>query len=163
MALAAAPEAARYRTEKIVNFVPEQVAAPFFFRCAALAIDYILLMMFPVLALLWDRYMGDVTGQPGPGGWTWMFIVLFWIANTLLLPLVRGQTIGKFLTGLTILNLDGTAVRLQTIAVRHLIGYLLTILTLGLGFVFSVFSSRGRALHDLIAGTIVVKARRTKL
>jgi uncharacterized RDD family membrane protein YckC len=30
-------------------------------------------------------------------------------------------------------------------------------LTLGLGFLCAVFTYRGRALHDLIAGTLVVR------
>jgi uncharacterized RDD family membrane protein YckC len=42
---------------------------------------------------------------------------------------------------------------------RHLLGYALTALTLGLGFLISAFDSKGRALHDLIAATVVVRSR----
>lgn len=157
---APAPDVTRYKTEKIVGFAPEDVAAPFFLRCAAIAIDYILFMMWPVAALLWDRLVSDVTTKPGPGGWTWTFMTIFWVADFILFPLLRGQTIGKFLTGLTILNVDGTSIGLSTIALRHLLGYALTTLTLGFGFFSSVFSAKGRALHDVVAGTIVVRARR---
>jgi uncharacterized RDD family membrane protein YckC len=31
-----------------------------------------------------------------------------------------------------------------------------------LGFLFAVFSSEGRTLHDLIAGTVVVRKRGTR-
>jgi uncharacterized RDD family membrane protein YckC len=43
---------------------------------------------------------------------------------------------------------------------RHLIGYPLTILTVGLGFLFSIFNARGRALHDYLAGTTVIYGQR---
>jgi uncharacterized RDD family membrane protein YckC len=161
---AAAPDrTARYNSEKVVGFVPEQLAAPFFLRVGAAAIDYMLLMSMPVLSLFWERYFADGTGKPGPGGWTWMFLAIVWAANYLLFPLLRGQTVGKFLTGLSIVNRDGTPVRLVTIVIRHTIGYLLTVLTLGLGFVLSVFSPRGKALDDLISGTLVVRGRRTQV
>lgn len=160
---AATEKTVRYNSERVVGFAPQALAAPFFLRCGALAIDYMLLMSVPVMSLFWDHYFSDGTSKPGPGGWTWTFIALLWAANYLLFPLLRGQTVGKFLTGLTILNLDGTPVHLTRISIRHTIGYFITLCTFGLGFFFSVFSSRGRALHDAIAGTIVVRARRTQI
>jgi uncharacterized RDD family membrane protein YckC len=41
--------------------------------------------------------------------------------------------------------------------VRHFIGYPLSFLTLGFGILIAAINPRGRALHDLIAGTIVVR------
>jgi uncharacterized RDD family membrane protein YckC len=40
---------------------------------------------------------------------------------------------------------------------RHFVGYPLSALPLGLGFIVAAFNTRGRGLHDLIAGTIVVR------
>jgi uncharacterized RDD family membrane protein YckC len=39
----------------------------------------------------------------------------------------------------------------------------LTLLTLGLGFIFSAFNRKGRALHDYLAGTVVIFGRRRVL
>ena len=68
-----------------------------------------------------------------------------------------GQTIGKWATGLRIVRTDGRPVSLGRIALRHFVGYPLSILTLGLGFLVAAMNSRGRTLQDLIADTVVVR------
>jgi len=40
---------------------------------------------------------------------------------------------------------------------RHFVGYPLSAFTLGLGFIIAALNPRGRGLHDLIAGTIVIR------
>ena len=40
---------------------------------------------------------------------------------------------------------------------RHFVGYPLSFIILGLGFLVATLTVRGRALHDIIAGTIVVR------
>ena len=75
-------------------------------------------------------------------------------------PLLRGQTIGKMFAGLTILKTDGRPVRLGSMFLRNVVGYFLTLLTLGLGFFVSAINRSGRSLHDLIGGTVVVHAER---
>jgi hypothetical protein len=77
--------------------------------------------------------------------------------NFILLPLWRGQTIGKWATGLCIESLDGGELGVGLALLRHLVGYPLSLVTLGLGFLVAAFSTHGRALHDLIAGTVVVR------
>ena len=109
----------RSRSETVVNFVPEAVAAPFFLRCAALLIDYMLLLAVPVFGLFWNKFIDDGAGYTGPGTATVAVALILWVIDFLLLPLVRGQTVGKFLTGLTILNLDGTPIGLVTIIRRN--------------------------------------------
>jgi uncharacterized RDD family membrane protein YckC len=75
--------------------------------------------------------------------------------------MLRGRTLGKLLMGLTIVNVDGSYVTPAGIIRRNLLGYALTVLTFGVGFLISAVSKSGRALHDLIAGTIVVRGRRS--
>ncbi len=147
-------------TEKIVNFSPELLQAPFVLRCAALIIDYMLLVAVPLGWLIFGRVFGDNTPTAPLTPTVWLVIVLLWLINFLLLPLLRGQTLGKMLTGLTILNIDGTSVRLGHLLLRNILGYLITALTFGLGFLLSAVSSTGRTLHDFLSGTIVVRARK---
>jgi uncharacterized RDD family membrane protein YckC len=64
------------------------------------------------------------------------------------------------LTGLKVVKTDGSEAKLKNLLIRHLIGYPLMFLTLGLGFLISVFSQKGRALHDILAGTVVIYGRR---
>jgi uncharacterized RDD family membrane protein YckC len=165
MALAQASESPviRSRYEKVVDFITEAVAAPFFLRCAALFIDYMVMLTIPVAGLLSTKFFGDGTAYAGPGFGSWMLSIIFWLVNFLVFPLLRGQTIGKFLTGITILNQDGTAPGLITIVRRNLLGYLITALTLGGGFLAAAFSTKGRALHDIVAGTVVIRGRKKQI
>ncbi|MEQ1605580.1 MAG: RDD family protein [Pyrinomonadaceae bacterium] len=148
--------------EKIVDFSPEALRAPFALRCAALSIDYIILLIFPAGWLTLGKLFGE--GNATALGTTiWVVGVAFFLANFLLLPFFRGQSIGKMLTGITILNSDGTSLSFGRLFIRNTIGYLITISTVGLGFVISAVNTSGRTLHDLLSGTIVVHGRKKQL
>jgi uncharacterized RDD family membrane protein YckC len=73
------------------------------------------------------------------------------------LPAFTGRTVGKWATGLRVERRDGERVGILRSLVRHTVGYLASLATLGLGFLVAAFSREGRALHDVIAGTIVVR------
>lgn len=143
----------------IVDFDAERLKAPFLLRCGALLIDYILLIAVPVIFLLIGRLLGNdgrklLDSQLSSTGW--LIAVLIAVSNLVIFPLLGGQSIGKMVTGLRIVKNDGAPVSMSRILIRHLLGYPLTILTLGIGFLISVVNARGRALHDFLAGTIVV-------
>jgi uncharacterized RDD family membrane protein YckC len=80
--------------------------------------------------------------------------------NLGILPGLTGFTAGKWAAGLRILRDDGTDIGIGRAFLRHLVGYPLSLLTLGLGFLAAAFTVRGRGLHDLIANTIVVREGR---
>ena len=148
--------------ERIVDFSTQRLRAPFALRCAALFIDYIILLIFPFGWLAAGKLL-DGTGSIVIGSTVWSLGVLLFLANFLILPMFRGQTIGKMITGLTILNIDGTEVGLTDVLRRNVLGYLVTLLTLGIGFLISAVNASGRSLHDFIAGTVVICGRKTKL
>ncbi len=157
----------RAKTEEIiVDFSPEELSAPFSLRCGALIVDYIIVVAIPVIGILVSRYMGNdgvklLNSEINNTGW--LIGVLLGITNFVIFPMFNGQTIGKWLTGTRILSIDGKPVSFSKVLLRHLIGYPLTILTLGLGFLFSVFNKKGRALHDYLSGTVVIYGRRRVL
>jgi len=68
---------------------------------------------------------------------------------------VGGQTIGKMAAGVRVVRAGGGAVGAAT-AVRRTVASLLSIATLGLGFLPALLGRRRLALHDRIAGTRVV-------
>lgn len=141
-----------------VNF--ERLRAPFSLRCGALLIDYILLAGVMAFATLLARLFGDTRRGSSfvlTAGYIAVASVL--IINFILTPAFSGRTIGKWMAGLRIERRDGETLSIPRALVRHLLGYALTALTLGLGFLISAFDSKGRALHDLIAGTVVVRSR----
>lgn len=142
-----------------MDFTPESLTAPFFLRCGALMIDYILVIAIPVICMLISRYSGNdgaklLTSEINNAGW--LIAILLGITNLVIFPMFSGQSLGKMLTGLRIVKTDGRSVPFGTILFRHTFGYLLTLLTGGLGFLFSVFNRKGRALHDYLSGTVVI-------
>lgn len=147
----------------IVDFDVERLKAPFLLRCGAILIDYILLVAVPVISLLIGRsfeYDGAKLLNSEVSNAGWLIMILFGITNFVIFPMFSGQTIGKMLTGLRVVKSDGNAASFTNLLVRHLIGYPITILTAGIGFFIAVINSSGRALHDLIAGTIVVYGKK---
>lgn len=147
----------------VVNFAAERLKAPFLLRCGAILIDYILIISVPVISLLLSRLMGIPDAKLLNNEFTnvgWLLMILLILTNLVIFPLFSGQSIGKMLTGLQIVNQAGTAPTFKHLLFRHLIGYPLTILTLGFGFLFSLFNQKGRALHDFIAGTVVIYGKR---
>ena len=162
MAAAEATLSDRYlRMANIVDFSPERVKATFFLRVAALCVDYIIMMAVPVLWLVFGKMIADTGTVVSIGTTIWAITAIVFIGNFFLLPLITGRSVGKMLTGLTIVRKDGSDVGLLQLLLRGTIGYLLTALTLGLGFLISAVNSSGRALHDYVGGTIVVRGRKT--
>lgn len=144
--------------EKTIDFSPKALKAPFFLRCAALFIDYMVLLCLPVASLVFAKFFGDGGVNLSISSTVWLFVLLIWVLNFLALPLFRGQTFGKMLAGIRILRTDGRRVRLGRIILRNVLGYLVTAVTLGLGFLITAVNTSGRSLHDYIGGTIVVYA-----
>lgn len=157
-----APAANPSDAEKLVDFSPETLRAPFALRCAALSIDYIILLIFPAGWLTFGKLFGE-GNTAALGTSIWVVGIAFFVANFLLLPFFRGQSIGKMLTGITIVNANGTDLSFGRLLIRNTIGYLITLLTGGLGFVISALNASGRTLHDLLSGTIVVHGRKKQL
>ena len=137
----------------------EQRPAPFSLRCGAALIDYILLVGIVAFSTIIARWLGGGARAAGNSAETVGVLISFVVAlaNYVLLAGLTGRTVGKWATGLRIEQLDGEVPGIGIALFRHFVGYPLSCLTLGLGFLIAIFSSRGRALHDLIAGTVVVR------
>jgi len=149
--------------EIVVSFAPSEVRAPFTLRCAALIVDYLLVVFAPVFFLLLARFFGDdgtalLNGELNNVGW--MIAALVAVANLLVLPLAAGRSAGKMLTGLRIVSMHGTQASFKRVFLRQTLGYFVTVITLGIGFFVCALNRRGRALHDFMAGTVVIQAKR---
>src|SRR5438270_10089265 len=138
----------------------ERLSAPFGLRCGALLIDYIVLAGVMAFATLLARLFGDMRRGSSVvlmSGYVAVAVVAF--LNLVLVAGLSGRTLGKWIAGLRIERRDGEPLSFGRALVRHTIGYALTLATLGLGFLLAAFHTQGRALHDLLAGTIVVRSR----
>jgi len=70
---------------------------------------------------------------------------------------VRQATIGKGILGLRVTDLDGNRITFLRAAIRDL-AKIISAFILLIGFIMVAFTERKQGLHDMIAGTLVVKA-----
>jgi len=160
----------------------ERFRAPFSLRCGALLIDYILLVGIIAFSTLLARMGNNARASSSNAEMIGILIaVVVAVINFIGLPILRGQTLGKWATGLIIRRRDGERLKWWRALLRQTLlyppfflmlglGLLLAevvsgalimtgvfILLLGLGFVVASFSENARALHDIIAGTVVMR------
>lgn len=155
----------RTKNELIKGFDAEKLAAPFVLRCGALVIDYMVILLVPVSSLLLGRFfeydgaklLNSVVMNTG-----WLITILLALTNFFIFPMFSGQSIGKMITGIRLVNRDGSAPGFGTIIVRHLVGYPITLFTGMIGFLLSAFTKEGKALHDYIGGTVVVYGKQQR-
>lgn len=137
----------------------ERLSAPFSLRCGAILIDYIVLAGIVAFSTLLARSVGGGARTAGGMTETFGFLVALVVAvlDLVVLPGLSGRSLGKWATGLRIERKDGRPLGMGHSLLRHFVGYTFSFLTLGLGFLIAAFSAQGRALHDIIAGTVVVR------
>ena len=137
----------------------QRLRAPFPLRCGALLIDYIALVSLIVLGTLVARMLGGGARAAGNSAETAGILLAIFaaIVNLVVVPGFTGLTLGKWATGLRIEKNDGGELGIGRALLRHFVGYPLSFALLGLGFLIATVSVHGRGLHDMIAGTIVVR------
>lgn len=136
-----------------------RLRAPFSLRCGAILIDYIILITIIALSTLISRLLGGGARTAGTSSETVgiFMAVAAAVLNLGVLPGLTGLTIGKWATGLRIIRSNGRDVGMGRAFLRHFVGYPMSLLTFGIGFLIAALNARGRSLHDLIADTIVVR------
>ncbi|MBI3028290.1 MAG: RDD family protein [Candidatus Rokubacteria bacterium] len=148
---------------------PEGSPAGFWVRGAALVVDSLVLqavfLPFQLLIYYPTLLAGGIGRQPDParlfavnaGYFLVAFVVsagyIVWMHGT------YGQTLGKVATGVKVVKVDGEPIGYGRAGGRWL-GLFLSTVTLGVGYLMAGLRSDKRALHDLVAGTRVMKVRR---
>lgn len=137
----------------------QRLRAPFPLRCGAVLIDYIILVSLLVVSTLIARMLGGGARAAGSSAETAGILMTISMAvlNLGVLPGLTGWTLGKWATGLRIERNDGGNIGIGRAFLRHFVGYPLSFALLGIGFLMAAVSVHGRGLHDMIAGTIVVR------
>lgn len=137
----------------------KRLTAPFPLRCGAFLIDYIAIVSIVVFGTLIARMLGGGARSAGNSAETAAMMLSVFIAlmNLIVLPGLTGLTLGKWATGLRIERIDGSPLGFGRALLRHFVGYPLSFVLLGIGFLIAAVSVHGRGLHDMIAGTVVVR------
>jgi uncharacterized RDD family membrane protein YckC len=132
---------------------------PFALRCGAFLIDYIVLISLVVLGTLFARMLGGGARAAGNSAETAAITLAIIVAllNLAVLPGLTGLTLGKWATGLRIQRVAGGNPGIGWVLLRHFVGYPLSFITFGIGFLLATVTVHGRGLHDMIAGTVVVR------
>jgi len=133
--------------------------ASFGLRLLAFVLDGLLVFVGAVvIALLFWMFVGSTEFinrpdlRPGPYWTYWALLFLAAAAYTILLTAMNGQTVGKQVAGVIVLQPDGRVISLRTSAVRYFVS-LLSALALGLGFLWAAWDKDKRTWHDRAAGT----------
>lgn len=137
-----------------------QYFASFDQRLLASAIDYLFLVLSAVLLLILtfvvaEDFASAVLERPE-------LLILIplakWVYAIIAESGPRQGTIGKRLLNIRVTDLMGNRLSLGKSAVRNL-AKLFSIVTFFIGYLYSFLNRKQQCLHDLIAGTLVIKDR----
>jgi len=146
-------------TTKRLEHVRVRYRAPFALRCGAILIDYIMLTLIMTFSTMVARMMGG--GARLAGGTAETVGILFTLVAAVLdlgvLAGLTGKTVGKWTTGLRMERTDGSLPGVGWCLLRHFVGYPISFVLFGVGFLMAIVNPTGRALHDLMAGTVVIR------
>jgi uncharacterized RDD family membrane protein YckC len=81
--------------------------------------------------------------------------VVWWLYSALMESSAKQATLGKMALGIRVTDLDGNRIGFGKATGRHF-AKILSALILGIGFLMAAFTEKKQALHDILAGTLVV-------
>ncbi len=137
----------------------------FWRRFAAFVIDSLIVNIpLGLLAHVISSSSGWHTHQNGhrglflsyPGGWLPIAIVVHWLYFALQESSARQATLGKMALGVRVTGADGNRISFARATGRYF-AKAISAFILFIGFIMAAFTNRKRALHDMIAGTLVEK------
>jgi uncharacterized RDD family membrane protein YckC len=127
-------------------------------RFLATVIDVLLSMLItvPLTLSIYPDYLNSERFIEGPAD-----LLINWVAPVIIVVLFwlyKEATPGKIIMKLRVIDRNsGQTISLGQAIVRYL-GYLVSLLPFGLGYLWIAFDERREAWHDKLADTIVVKS-----
>ena len=136
--------------------------APFGKRAGAIIIDGLILSMGNWLI---DRvaleFVANVLGSWERAGFTLALLelVIGWLYFVLLETSQKQATLGKMLVEIKVTDINGNRLGFGQATGRYF-SKMISLIILGVGFLFPLWTPRKQALHDIIAGTLVLRGAR---
>jgi uncharacterized RDD family membrane protein YckC len=142
------------------------VYAGFWLRVVALIIDGLILSPLAIISAVLNLGAKHVTDSNNAGAMVGLGLVLMvfglfalvirWLYFALLESSTWQATVGKKVMGLKVTTLDGNRIGFGR-ATGRFFGKIVSGLTLCIGFIMAGFTERKQALHDMMAGTLVIR------
>jgi uncharacterized RDD family membrane protein YckC len=124
--------------------------AGFWIRLAAFVIDALVIALAQlILQVIAVARLGADAAPSAVGFFTFVFAV----AYPTVLHAIAGQTVGKLLTRVRVVALDGGALPLGAALLRAVVFWVTLPLLFGIGHVVAGLRKDKRAFHDLLAGS----------
>jgi uncharacterized RDD family membrane protein YckC len=126
--------------------------AGFWRRVAAYYIDSIVVMIPVALIIVPFAFFGETLATIG----TVLALVVMFGYFVVMHSSAWQATVGKRVLGVKVTDLEGNRIGIGRSLVR-LLGSFVSSLILGVGYLMAGFTQKRQALHDMIAGTLVVR------
>lgn len=131
--------------------LPQREYMGFWIRLLAILIDTVLILIL----------MGVLSRIFGTAG---LFVTyLFGLVYYVLFTTMQGQTIGKMVLGIQVVDSRGNIPSLGTALLREVVGKFVSGLLFDLGYAWAGWDPEKRAWHDHIAGTHVIRKERERV
>lgn len=135
--------------------------AGFFARLAALIVDFIILI--PIMAIVVAiavAFMGMPQTEAAMNAYSLVLnalsVVVGWLYYALQESGKHGATFGKRVLGIAVTDLNGDGITFWRATARHF-SKLISGMICGIGYLFPFITQRKQALHDIIAGCMIIK------
>jgi len=100
----------------------------------------------------------DAEAMSNMGIFELVALVITWLYFALMESSPRGATVGKMAMSLRVVDEQGNRISFGRATGRFFAKFVSGIILL-IGYIMVAFTERKRALHDMMAGTLVIKAR----
>lgn len=121
-----------------------------------LIIGFASLIINVVLALLGLSRFGNDNGVSDIVASNFEGLLIGWLYEAVMTSSYRQGTFGKMALGLKVTDMSGNRLSFGRASARHFAKILSSLICL-IGYFVALFTERKQALHDLIAGTVVLK------
>jgi uncharacterized RDD family membrane protein YckC len=119
-------------------------------RLYAFSVDLsVLFMLFAILNLLTQGRFASAAAAPQD--------IFVFFGYFVLLTGIFGQTPGKFVAGIVVVDREGRTPGVGVAIPREMIGKFVSIIALGIGLLWILYDPSRQGWHDKIAGTYVVR------
>jgi len=122
----------------------------------------VIVAIFIVVILLSDKSIDDSEDSLFTIGSVIVMVlallVINWLYEALMTSSEHGATLGKQALGLRIVRVDGAQLSFGRATARHFLKVMITpLVPFAIGYLMAAFTARKRALHDVLADTLVIR------